>query len=277
MFSASITERGATLLVVEDDSKHVFGTELVYHCSSPIFNPSLIVTGAFSSEGFKKKPSFCGQKANFLFSIKPQIGVYSPRYFTYSCFDSKMRLKEISKKFFLWIFSGLNENYQYFNSATKTLPNGLVVFFFFFFFSSQYFETLFIFFLNFLSFFFSFLLRWSIQGFGGQFNYFGLWIDENFGTGHSKAKPLSTTFNSPRLSGTEEFKISHMEAWCLLEPVVDPNREDPNQKGVLESFKEDRAILEMSGRVQHAKTLRAAEDTVFEDDGPPPPPAKKKQ
>lgn len=73
------------------------------------------------------------------------------------------------------------------------------------------------------------------KGYGGQFNYFGLWINETFETGHSKAKPLSTTYNSPQLSMNEEFKVARVEAWCLLEPVMDPNREAP-QKVIGEFF-----------------------------------------
>jgi len=64
------------------------------------------------------------------------------------------------------------------------------------------------------------------KGYGGQLNYFGLWIDGNFETGHSKAKPLSTTYNSPCLSGKESFKIKNIEVWCVLEPEPDPNAED---------------------------------------------------
>ena len=123
--------------------------------------------------------------------------------------------------------SGYNNNFQYFNFATKTLPNGL--------------------------------------GFGGQFGYFGLLLNEDFETGHSKAQPLSTTYNSPQLSGKPEFKISRIEVWCVLEPIKDPNREDPNAQSVLDAYKEDRAILEMGGRVQHSKTLRAAEDPLPEE------------
>lgn len=55
------------------------------------------------------------------------------------------------------------------------------------------------------------------QGMGGQHEYFGLWIDSNFGKGHSKAKPRCTTYNSPQLSAKEDFTIDTLEVWALGE------------------------------------------------------------
>lgn len=48
-------------------------------------------------------------------------------------------------------------------------------------------------------------------GMGGQFDYAGLWIDSDFLHGHSKAGPLCTTYQSPRLSPTETFEIEEVE------------------------------------------------------------------
>lgn len=50
---------------------------------------------------------------------------------------------------------------------------------------------------------------------GGQHSYFGLWIDADFGKGHSKAKPTCTTYNSPQLSATENFQFQKMEVWAV--------------------------------------------------------------
>jgi hypothetical protein len=38
-----------------------------------------------------------------------------------------------------------------------------------------------------------------------------LWLAEGLETGHSKAHPRSTTYNSPQLSAREEFAIRHVE------------------------------------------------------------------
>ena len=53
---------------------------------------------------------------------------------------------------------------------------------------------------------------------GGQLNYFGLWLDENFGSGHSRGQPSCTTYGSPPLSAEEEFKIDRLEAWGVGVP-----------------------------------------------------------
>jgi hypothetical protein len=54
---------------------------------------------------------------------------------------------------------------------------------------------------------------------GGQYDYFGLFLDHDYGKGHSKAHPLSTTYNSPQLSKQEEFQIKHIEVWAVGLPV----------------------------------------------------------
>ena len=46
---------------------------------------------------------------------------------------------------------------------------------------------------------------------GGQFDYCGLWINENFTNGHSKAEPLSSTYANPQLSKKQEFEIEEIE------------------------------------------------------------------
>lgn len=53
------------------------------------------------------------------------------------------------------------------------------------------------------------------QGMGGQHHYFGLWIDVDFGKGHSKAKPTCTTYNSPQLSAQEDFRFEKLEVWAV--------------------------------------------------------------
>lgn len=50
---------------------------------------------------------------------------------------------------------------------------------------------------------------------GGQHGYFGLWIDSDYGKGHSKAKPRCTTYNSPQLSAKEDFTLDAMEVWAV--------------------------------------------------------------
>jgi hypothetical protein len=62
----------------------------------------------------------------------------------------------------------INDHYTYLNAQTQTLPNGL--------------------------------------GFGGQMEYFGLFVSNDFIHGHSKGRP-STTFGNYTLSKNEEFTV----------------------------------------------------------------------
>lgn len=48
---------------------------------------------------------------------------------------------------------------------------------------------------------------------GGQHAYFGLWLDSDFGRGHSRARPRCTTYGSPQLSGDEDFTVDTVEVW----------------------------------------------------------------
>lgn len=44
-------------------------------------------------------------------------------------------------------------------------------------------------------------------------HYFSIWLDSDFGKGSSKGG--CTTFNSPRLSSEENFKIHSLEVWAV--------------------------------------------------------------
>lgn len=56
------------------------------------------------------------------------------------------------------------------------------------------------------------------QGMGGQHGYFGLWLDSDFGRGHSRARPKCTTYGSPQLSAEEDFSLESMEVWAVGKP-----------------------------------------------------------
>ncbi|KAJ3278759.1 hypothetical protein HK104_002044 [Borealophlyctis nickersoniae] len=114
--------------------------------------------------------------------------------------------------------SGINDNFQYFNYGTHTLSNGL--------------------------------------GFGGQMDYFGLWVDSSFEKGYSKAHPVSITYNNTRLSGSEEFDIDFVEAWCIKEKEVDDRLVTNTKQSILSGNSEAEAFLEMGGKQIYSKDLR---------------------
>ena len=92
-------------------------------------------------------------------------------------------------------------------------------------------------------------------------DHHGLWISDSLETGHSKAEPLSTTFNSPQLSGQKEFRIKHVEVWA----VAPEKKKEDDGPSVLDQYKEDRVILEWAGREQFSHAgHRAARDDIEE-------------
>ncbi|XP_070575845.1 MTOR-associated protein MEAK7-like isoform X2 [Ptychodera flava] len=113
--------------------------------------------------------------------------------------------------------SGENDRYQYFNLKTTTLPSGL--------------------------------------GFGGHFEYFGLWIDGSFGKGHCLP---STTYNNEQMSYDEQFKIDTLEVWGVgpVQSIPDEYADRPRVGSVLDSDPEGSAILELTGSYRHSDGFR---------------------
>ncbi|CAG2065725.1 unnamed protein product, partial [Timema podura] len=83
--------------------------------------------------------------------------------------------------------TGYNNHYQYLNIQQQTMPNGL--------------------------------------GMGGQFNYFGLWLDAEFGIGHC-SETCTTYKNCPMLSSNKNFETHHVEVWAVgSKPKVEEDDE----------------------------------------------------
>ncbi|XP_063801783.1 MTOR-associated protein MEAK7 isoform X2 [Pseudophryne corroboree] len=134
--------------------------------------------------------------------------------------DSRCFLFTVSPQLDVYTYSGYNDHYMYLNHGQQTMPNGL--------------------------------------GMGGQHDYFGLWIDSNFGKGHSKAKPRCTTYNSPQLSAKEEFQIDGMELWALGD--LPEHVLAKTKKSILDVDPEARALLEMTGRTRQSDGLREKDE-----------------
>ena len=48
-----------------------------------------------------------------------------------------------------------------------------------------------------------------VSGMGGQLEFFGLWLDAEYGKG--RCAPSCTSYQSPQLSKEEHFKYEHLE------------------------------------------------------------------
>lgn len=53
---------------------------------------------------------------------------------------------------------------------------------------------------------------------GGQFEYCGLWLDSEYGNGHT-TESCSTFRNYFQMSHLKEFSFSHLEVWGLGQPI----------------------------------------------------------
>lgn len=118
--------------------------------------------------------------------------------------------------------TGYNNHYQYLNIQQQTLPNGL--------------------------------------GMGGQFEYFGLWLDAEFGKGHC-SETCTTYRNYKMLSATKYFEVDCVEVWavgpeCEREDVEDVRR------SVRESDLETKAMLQLAGKTLHSEGM---DDNIEEE------------
>lgn len=135
----------------------------------------------------------------------------------------------LAPQYGIYTTTSYNSNYMYLNQGQQTLPNGL--------------------------------------GMGGQFDYFGLWIDQSFNYGHSKAQPRCTTYASPQLSGTVEFEVVALEVWEVgPEPKADSDDEEDcgqdKKKSILDGNAEARAMLSLIGKERVSEGYRDEDDDM---------------
>lgn len=135
--------------------------------------------------------------------------------------DDSSLLYTLSPAMRCFTATGYNDHYQYLNLNQQTMPNGL--------------------------------------GMGGQFDFWGLWVDCMFGDGQS-VESCTTYRDYVQLSKRKQFKIRNMEVWAVGDlPVKDEDEEgagDGQKRSILDSNLEDRAMLEIAGKKMHSDGLR---------------------
>lgn len=88
-----------------------------------------------------------------------------------------------------------------------------------------------------------------------KLDFFGLWIDADFLTGHSRGTPCSTYGNQPL--GKADFQVESVEAWCVEKLEVD----DRLQQSITMN-EETKALLEMSGKVLWSNSLKKPDEEL---------------
>jgi len=130
-------------------------------------------------------------------------------------------LFSLSPKMAIYPTTGFNNHYQYLNVQQQTFPNGL--------------------------------------GMGGQLNYFGFWIDAEYGKG--KCSPSCTTYTYRQLSAKTDFLIDSIEVWAVgPEPVKDEEEGGRPAGSVLDNNRDAKAMLDIIGKVRHSEGLREPVD-----------------
>lgn len=90
---------------------------------------------------------------------------------------------------------------------------------------------------------------------GGQHEYWGLWLDSNYGQGQC-SESCTTYRNYAQLSAKKTFTIRNLEVWGVGDR---PEKEDlggNGERSVLDGNLEEKAILEMAGRSQYSEGYR---------------------
>ncbi|XP_061678316.1 MTOR-associated protein MEAK7 isoform X6 [Syngnathoides biaculeatus] len=132
--------------------------------------------------------------------------------------DSRCFLFSVFPRLRVHTATGYNQHFMYLNQNQQTMPNGL--------------------------------------GMGGQHNYFGLWLNSDFRHGHSRARPICTTFGSPQLSGDEDFILDSMEVWAVGKPELEEGGEGEAKGSVLDMDLEVQVMMEMTSKNLHSQGLR---------------------
>jgi len=122
----------------------------------------------------------------------------------------------LSPEMIIYQSTGFNNHFQYLNIQQQTFPNGL--------------------------------------GMGGQLDYFGFWIDAEYGRG--KSSPTCTTYGSRKcLSVEPEFLIDRLEVWAVG-PEPENEEESDGRVSILDTDVEGAAMLRLLERGPVSEGLR---------------------
>ncbi|KAJ2381930.1 hypothetical protein GGI23_007474, partial [Coemansia sp. RSA 2559] len=176
-FQNAVERQGSILLIVREKQ-----------------SPNGSLFGAYIDTELSRKPSWHGSSDNILFAVGP---------------NEPVRLA-------VFHATGFNDHFQYFNYATKTLPNGI--------------------------------------GVGGQMGHFGLWIDSNFACGSSNTAATYES-RQLSCSSEFDVDVVEAWLVRPAKRDDDDDDGDTSQpkKSAMDANPEAVAMLEMAGRTMHSK------------------------
>ncbi|XP_050427786.1 MTOR-associated protein MEAK7-like [Adelges cooleyi] len=137
--------------------------------------------------------------------------------------DSACFLFTLFPNFNCCVASGHNDHFMYMNNGQYTLPNGI--------------------------------------GMGGQMNYWGLWLDSEYGKGQCNVS-CSTFTDYSMPTREKDFRIASLEVWCVKEKINDESDEE-ERKVPTNTDKWDMKLLEMAGRPKYTDNLKDDEENPY--------------
>ncbi|XP_037308113.2 MTOR-associated protein MEAK7 [Pungitius pungitius] len=216
-----------TCLLVDIPTLMFLAPQLPDSCSAPW---RLVFSTQLHGESFTRMVSGLTKRGPTLLLIKDTKGHVFGAFASHA-WETKPQYQGDSRCFLFTVFprlrvytaTGYNEHYMYLNHGQQTMPNGL--------------------------------------GMGGQHGYFGLWLDSDFGRGHSRARPKCTTYGSPQLSGEEDFTVDSVEVWAVGKPPKPEEDEEGGcKRSILDADLEVQAMMEMTGKTLHSQGFREPEE-----------------
>lgn len=89
---------------------------------------------------------------------------------------------------------------------------------------------------------------------GGQFDYWGLWLDEEYGNGCC-SESCTTYKNYFQLSANKEFKVRNIEVWGVGEKP-EKDESERTSRSVLDEHTDAKAIMKIAGKQEYSEGLR---------------------
>lgn len=91
---------------------------------------------------------------------------------------------------------------------------------------------------------------------GGQHDYWGLWLDSEYGKGETSTS--CTTFaDYHQISHSKDFAYRHLEVWGLGQPPPTPQEKGERLgMSVLDNELESKAMLKLAGKTLQSEGFR---------------------
>lgn len=92
-------------------------------------------------------------------------------------------------------------------------------------------------------------------GMGGQYEYWGLFLDQEYGKG-TCSESCTTYKNYTQLSANKEFTVRNIEVWGVGDKPETEESNEREKRSILDENTEAKAIMKIAGIQEHSEGLR---------------------